>query len=63
MIGAAQSDTIDETLDRWLDQQIEYAENECGMFRSYKKINERAEGYRDALKFVRAKMRELWDSK
>jgi hypothetical protein len=57
----------DDTLDGWLDQQIEYAQNEVGMFRSYghgggSVRGERARGFLAALKLVREKMTELgWD--
>lgn len=50
----------DETLDRWLDQQIEYAENAVGMQRSYRHPFEVEKARLDALKEVRDKMRELW---
>jgi hypothetical protein len=51
---------VDETLDEWLDQQIEYAENAVGMNRSYKVNADVERARRDALKEVREKMRELW---
>lgn len=54
----------DETLDGWLDAQIEFADNEIGMLRSYRKDDTRqygeALGRRNALKEVREKLAELW---
>lgn len=50
----------DETLDAWLDQQIEYAENAVGMQRSYKRPYDTELAVLNTLRTVREKMRELW---
>lgn len=53
-------DMHDETLDGWLEQQIEYAKNERGMLRSYRRDTGVIDARLGALKEVREKMRELW---
>lgn len=53
-----------ETIDDWLDEQIEQAENEVGMLHSYHQENTNqggeAIGRLDAFKETREKLRELW---
>jgi isopentenyldiphosphate isomerase len=50
----------DETIEAWLDQEIQYAENAMGMQRSYRQPYEVEHARWTALKDVRHKMEELW---
>ncbi len=54
----------DETIEGWLDEKIEFADNELGMLRSYRKDDTRqygeALGRRNALKETKEKLVELW---
>lgn len=49
----------DETLERWLDRQIEFAENERGLLRSYRQDVGPIQMRLAALRDVRMKMIEL----
>jgi hypothetical protein len=49
-----------ETLDTWLDREIAMAKTQCTIDRSYRNKGAFNRGYLDALKSVRAKMKELW---
>lgn len=49
----------DETLEDWLAQQIQFAENERGMLRSYRQDVSNIQMRIAALKDVRNKMTEL----
>jgi len=56
----------DETIESWLDQEIEWAENAYAMDRSYKIIDHAAGvnlGRVSALKEVRRKINKLWYNK
>ena len=50
----------DETIEQWLDQEIQYAENALGMQRSYRQPYEVEQARWTALRDVRRKMEELW---
>ena len=52
----------EETLEKWLDKQIQYEENLIGMYKSYNKVKD-IDGIQarlKAFKEVRIKISELW---